>query len=180
LAIDLVVSKMKFSLRTKLSVSYVLVALLLVAVISYLANFLMEKQFKNYVIQLQEQKSRETVNLITQQYKVAIKGWEGTVIDSIGVSALAQGIVVKVKDTSGHVVWDATVHNGGMCNTMLAHMAQNMARRYPNFKGGYVETSYPVTSNFIRVGTVDIGYYGPYYFTDNDIAFISTLNKIFI
>jgi len=94
---------MKFSLRTKLSLSYVLVALLLVAVISYLTNFLLEKQFKNYVIQQQEQRNKETVNLLSQQYKEDRKGWDGAGIESIGVSALAQGIIVKVKDSSaGH------------------------------------------------------------------------------
>lgn len=171
---------MKFSLRTKLSLSYVLVALLLVAIISFLTNFLLEKQFKNYVIQQQEQRNKETVNLLAQQYKEERNGWDGAGIESIGVSALAQGIIVKVKDSSGHIIWDATVHNNGTCSTMLAHMAQNMASRYPNFKGGYVEVSYPVTRNFNQVGTVDIGYYGPYYFTDNDLAFISTLNKMLI
>lgn len=171
---------MRYSLRTKLSLSYVLVALLLVAVISFLTNFLLEKQFKNYIIQQQEQRNKDTVSLISQQYKGAEAGWDGAGIESIGVSALEQGIIVKVKDSSGQMIWDATVHNNGMCSTMLAHMAQNMASRYPNFKGGYVETSYPVIHNFAQVGSVDIGYYGPYYFNDNDLAFINTLNKMLV
>ena len=180
LVIDLVVSKMKYSLRTKLSLSYVFVALLLVAGISLLTNFLLEKQFQSYVIQQQEQRNKDTVNLISQQYKENVKGWDGADIESIGVSALAQGIIVKVRDSSGKMIWDATVHNNGMCSTMLAHMAQNMSSRYPNFKGGYVETHYPVTRNFNQVGSVDIGYYGPYYYTDNDLAFINTLNKMLV
>lgn len=171
---------MKYSLRTKLSLSYVFVALFLVAAISFLTNFLLEKQFQSYVIQQQEQRNKDTVNLISQQYKENGKGWDGADIESIGGSALAQGIIVKVRDNSGQIIWDATVHNNGMCSTMLAHMAQNMSSRYLNFKGGYVETHYPVTRNFNQVGSVDIGYYGPYYFTDNDLAFISTLNKMLL
>ena len=169
---------MRYSLRTKLSLSYVLVALLLVAVISFLTNFLLEKQFKNYIIQQQEQRNKETVNLISQQYKGTETGWNGAGIENIGVSALANGIIVKVKDTSGRMIWDATVHNNGICTSMLAHMAQNMSSRYPNFKGGYVEAGYPVVFNFVQVGSVSIGYYGPYYFNDNDLTFINTLNKM--
>lgn len=171
---------MRYSLRTKLSLSYVIVALLLVAVISILTNFLLEKQFKNYIIQQQEQRNKETVNLISQQYKVSEKGWNGADIESIGVSALSNGIIVKVKDIDGRMIWDATVHNNGICTSMLAHMAQNMSSRYANFEGGYVEASYPVIKNFREVGSVSIGYYGPYYFNDNDLAFINTINKMLI
>lgn len=59
-------------------------------------------------------------------------------------------------------------------------MAQNMYSRYPNFNGKYVENHYPIASNFTQVGSVDIGYYGPYYYTDNDLAFINTLNKMLV
>jgi two-component system, OmpR family, sensor histidine kinase BaeS len=178
--IDLVVSRMKYTLRAKLSLSYIFVALFLVALISFMTNFLLEKQFKDYIIQQQEQRNKDTVSLINQQYKGTEAGWNGAGIENIGVSALAEGIIVKVRDTSSRIIWDATVHNNGLCTSMLAHMAQNMSSRYPNFKGGYVETSYPVTHDFIQVGSVDIGYYGPYYFNDNDLTFINTLNKMLV
>ena len=170
---------MRNSLRTKLSLSYILCALLLVAVIIFLTNFLLEKQFKNYIIQKQEQMNKETVNLISQQYEEET-GWKGANIENIGVSALTNGLIVKVKDASGRMIWDAMAHNNGICTSMLAHMAQNMSSRYPHFEGGYVEADYPVTYNFKRVGSVSIGYYGPYYFNDNDLAFINTLNKMLI
>lgn len=171
---------MKYSLRSKLSLSYVLVALLLVSAISFITNFLLEKQFKDYIIQQQEQRNKATVNLISQQYNAAESSWKSADIEDIGVAALENGLIVKVKDASGRMIWDATVHNNGICSSMLAHMAQNMYSRYPNFKGGYVETSYSVTYDFKQVGSVSIGYYGPYYFNDSDLAFINTLNKMLV
>jgi Signal transduction histidine kinase len=120
------------------------------------------------------------MKLISQQYNVADASWNTVGIESIGISAMSQGLIVKVKDSSNRIIWDATVHNNGLCTTILEHMAQNMANHNPNFKGGYVEKSYPILNNFKQVGTVDIGYYGPYYFNDNDLAFISTLNKLLI
>lgn len=171
---------MKYSLRTKLSLSYVLVALLLVSVISFLSNFLLERQFKDYIIQQQDRRNKETVNLISQQYTGADTGWNAVGIENIGVSALSNGMIVKVRDVSGRTIWDATVHNNGICTSMLLHMAQNMYSRYPNFKGGYVEARYPVKLDFKQIGSVSIGYYGPYYFNDNDLAFINTLNKLLI
>jgi len=180
LVIDLAANKMKFSLRTKLSLSYVLVALLLVVAISFLSNFFLDRQFKNYVLSQQEQKNKSTVTLIKQQYNNNGKGWSGVNLESIGESALEDGIIVKVKDNSGKTVWDATQHNKGLCITMLKHMAENMSSRYNNFKGGYVESDYLLTINSKKIGSIKLGYYGPFYFTDDDLDFISTLNNILL
>ncbi len=170
---------MKYSLRTKLSLSYLSVALVCVFIISIFTNIFLEKHFKNYIIENQERQNREVVSLVSQQY-TADKQWDAGVIESIGINALEQGLIIKVTDTSGRMIWDATVHNNGMCQQMIAHMAQNMSSRYPNWKGGYVENKYPLIYKLSEVGTVEIGYYGPYYFNDNDLAFINALNDLLL
>lgn len=170
---------MKLSLRTRMSLSYVSVALISVLLIMVLTNVLLEKNFKEYVIANQEVKNKEEVSLISQQY---MNGgtWNIDVVENIGVNALEQGMIIKVSDMNGKVVWDATVHNNGMCLQMIEHMAHNMNSRYPNWQGGYVENKYPVMKDLQEVGTVQIGYYGPYYYNDSDLAFINTLNKLLL
>ncbi|MCM8900292.1 HAMP domain-containing protein [Caldicoprobacter algeriensis] len=170
---------MKYSLRTKLSLSYVSVVIVCVFLTSVLTNLFLEKQFKEYVIENQERKNKEIVFLISQQYKPGGR-WNTDVIENIGINALEQGMIIKVVDSGGKVIWDAMTHNNGLCQQMLEHMARNMASRYPNWEGGYVEDKYPVTYNLSEVGRVEIGYYGPYYFNDNDLAFINTLNRLFV
>ena len=66
-------------------------------------------------------------------------------------------IILKVKDSGGKTVWDATVHNNGLCVQMLQQMARNMKSQNPNFQGGYEETSFPVQSGFKNVGEAEIG-----------------------
>ena len=170
---------MKSSLTTKLSLSYVLVIILVVSVISFFTNFLLENQFRDYIIQQQEQKNKEIVTMITHQYNDD-NSWSRDVIQNIGLNALEQGLIIKVSDKSDKVIWDATQHNNGLCMQMISHMAQNMNSRYRNFKGGYVETQYPVVKDSIQVGKVEVGYYGPFYLTDNDLRFINTLNRALI
>lgn len=170
---------MRSSLRTKLSLSYVFLALLCVFLISILTNVFLEKYFKEYILQNQERKNREVVSLIAQQYRANEK-WDSDAVESIGVNALERGMILRVSDTSGRVIWDAMVHNNGLCQQMIAHMAHNMSSRYPNWKGGYVENNYPIMADANKVGTVDVGYYGPYYFNDNDLAFITTLNQLLV
>lgn len=171
---------MRNSLRAKLSASYIFIALFLVALISFLTNFFLEDQFKHYIIQEQEQRNKNMLNLISQQYKGAESGWDINGIENIGISALEQGLIIKVRDNAGQTIWDATVHNNGLCTTMLAHMAENMSSHNPNFQGSYFENSYAVVRNSATLGTLDVGYYGPYYFTDNDLAFINTLNQMLL
>ena len=168
---------MRYSLRTKLSTAFVGVALISILLLSILANIFLEKQFKEYVMDKQERRNRDIVSLISQQYKGDGK-WAAGTVEDIGINALEEGLVIKVRDASGNIVWDAEVHNSGLCARMLSHMAQNMKSRYPNWKGEYIENRYPVKTDFAEAGSVEIGFFGPYYFNDNDLAFINTLNKM--
>lgn len=167
---------MSFSIRTKLSLAFVFIALISVFMTSIMTNFLLEKQFRQYVIEKQSSKSKEIISLIAQQY-LGKSNWRSDVIQNIGINALENGFIVKVKDTSGITIWDATTHNSGMCEQMISDMSKNMISRYPNWQGGYVENKYPIAVNSKEVGIVEIGYYGPFYFNDNDLFFINTINK---
>lgn len=170
---------MKFSLRIKLSLSYIFVALICVTLIIILTNVFLDKQFKEYINRNQEQKNKEVVISVVRQYQDNGK-WNMDGIETIGVSALENGMIIKVKDGSGKIIWDATVHNNGMCQRIIEHMSQNLSSRYPNIKGTYIEKPYPVNNKFNKAGTVEIGSYGPLYLSDNDLAFINTLNTMLI
>ena len=171
---------MHFSLRTKLSLSYILMALLLMASICLSANYLLEGQFRNYIKKQHEQRNKELIYLISRQYDSERDEWDHQVIENIGVNALEQGLIVKVADASGKTVWDATAHNNGLCAQMLDHMSRNMSSRYANFQGGYEESSYPINRDAEKVGSLKIGYYGPFYLDDNELAFINALNGMLV
>lgn len=171
---------MKFSLRSKLSLTYVAMALLLVASISFCINLFFRVQFNDYVKSQLKQQSENIVSLVEKQYDSSSEQWNTNAIENIGMNALEQGIILKVKDSAGQTVWDATVHNNGLCVRMLEQMAQNMKSQNPNFKGGYEETTFTVVSNYKNVGEADIGYYGPYYYTNNDIQFLNRINIVLV
>lgn len=180
LATGLAVIELKYRLRTKLSLSYALVALLLVASISIITNVFLLKQFSSYIMKQHEEQNKEIVSLISQQYNDQTGTWNSNTIENIGVNSLEQGLILKLIGSSNETVWDATVHNNGLCEQMLAHMAENMASRYPGLDGGYEEKSYEINNGADRIGTVIIGYYGPLYFTENDSVFLDTLNRLLV
>ena len=103
-----------YSLRSKLSLTYAMMALLLVGVISFCINYFFKIQFYDYVIAQQKQHNRDIVNLIDKQYDTSTSSWNVSAVENIGLNALEQGVILKVKDLSGNTVWDATVHDNGL------------------------------------------------------------------
>lgn len=170
----------KLSLRVKLSAAFVAVTLLLFLLVGVLANLLLERQFRQYVISNQDKMITDTVSLISTRYNDWGDRWDVGGVETIGMNALSGGLIVRLTGADGAVVWDARTHNGGMCAALLEHMAGNMQSYSSSFKGGYTEKQYPINVNGVLVGTAAIGYYGPYFFTDTDLNFLATLNNLLI
>lgn len=167
------------SLRTRLSLSYLMLAVISVILINILTGIFLDKPFREYALQNQEQRYREIVSTLSGQYRNGV--WDVAGIENIGVAALEQSTIIKVLDSSGNVVWDAAKHNNGMCQNIIEEMAKNVSSRYPGVKSNYTEIPYPiVTSDLHTAGTVRIGSYGPYYLNDRDLAFLSTLNMLLL
>ena len=170
---------MTWSLRTRLTLSYVLVALLCVLTVSALANGVLEGSFRRYLRSSQQRKAQAVAAQLGSQRR-ADGSWDQAGLAAVGMAALEQGLLVKLTAPSGWVVWDVTVHNNGLCVQMIQHMAANMSSRYPNWRGAYAENLYPVRTNFRDVGTAAIGYYGPFFLNDQDLTFINSLNRLLL
>ena len=170
---------MTWSLRTRLTLSYVLLALLCVLAVSALANGVLESGFRRYIRESQQKRAQAVVAQVGAQL-TADGTWDQDGLTAVGMAALEQGLIVKLSDPAGATVWDATAHNSGLCVQMLTHMAQNMASRYPNWRGSYAENRYPVRLSFRDVGTVAVGYYGPFFLNDEDLTFINSLNRLLL
>lgn len=170
---------MKYSLKAKLWISHVAIALICIGLISLVLNVFMERQFKEYVIKNTEQKSNEIVSRIERQYFLSTSQ-NPEIIESIGADALKQGLIIRVEDANNNLLWDAREYNHGMCEQIIENMSENMTSKYHDWQGSYVEKSYSIVSGSQNVGTVKIGYYGPFYFDDRDLAFINNLNKALV
>ncbi|WP_024834350.1 sensor histidine kinase [Ruminiclostridium josui] len=168
---------MNSSLRTKLSISYVAIALICIMLISVFTTLFIYKHFEEYVKQNTEQKNREIVTTLSGQYLGNGK-WNTKVIESIGISSMENGIILIVKDINGNVIWDAKAHNNGMCQRIIEHMSKNASRMPGGGKSGYTEVPYSINHNLNKVGTVEIGTYGDNYLNERDIAFINDLYNL--
>lgn len=168
------------SLRTKMISALLGVALLLFALSSVLVNTLLQRQFREYVQDNQDKRIAEAAQQITEGYNSWGERWDAAAIETIGMNLLGDGLILKVTDTQGNTVWDANVHNGGMCKNIVEHMALNMSSYSPDFHGGYMERTVPLDVQGATRGTLTVGYYGPYFFTDADLHFLSTVNRLLL
>lgn len=154
-----------------------LIILICVAILSISSNTVLEKQFKEYVIGQREQTAREAVALVNQRFN-QVGDWDIGYIENIGMNALENGMIIKIIDSDETVIWDATVHNHGLCEQMLTNMQQNMQNYFSETEGGYEEERYDLEDGSIKIGSVIVGYYGPYYYTDSDLYFINSINHL--
>jgi len=168
-----------WSLRARLILSYVLVTILCVLIISALANGLLESSFRRYLRGSLEKRAQAVALQLGAQMRPD-GSWNQAGLAAVGMAALEQGLIVRLSAPGGETVWDATVHNSGLCVQMLTHMARNMSSRYPNWQGQYTESLYPVRYSFQNVGSAAIGYYGPFFLNDEDLTFINSLNRLLL
>ncbi|MBN1409951.1 MAG: HAMP domain-containing histidine kinase [Spirochaetales bacterium] len=167
------------NLRIRLILYFTSIGLMSVLIISIFVNFFLEKQFKEYAIQKQEKRNLEIATLLASQY-LRDNEWNILAIQRIGVNALEEGLIVRVTDNNGTVVWDAVQYNSGICEDMLHTMARRMESRFSSVNGGVVKKNYNILSSGIKVGTLEIGFYGPYYYSEVDLFFIDTFNTLLL
>lgn len=167
------------TLRKKLTFSYILLITICVVVISFLTNLILEMQFKNYISKEHQQKSKIIVESLKSQY-IGDKEWNKEEIEKTGIDAIENDLFISVKDLSGNIIWDAFAYNNIKCEQVKGHIKSLMESNFPKWNGIYIKDEYPIVSNGIKVGTAEIGYYGPFFYNDNDIVYIKTLNQVLI
>lgn len=171
---------MKHSLKTKLSFVIAVVVLITVALISFLANFFIGKQFHDYIIRQQDLKKDDIVSSLSKQYDINTKTWNLESIHTIGMSALYEGYIVKVYDIENRTVWDAQKHDMTLCAQVMQNISKKMEEKYPLVHGEITSETYPLTRNDEVFGSVSISYFGPFFLNDNDFKFLDALNAVLI
>jgi len=171
---------MKWSLKVKLIISYGLLALFIISALLFVSNYVMEEKFQTYVIENQDRKNKGIVDALTREINDdgGINNLE-TVL-SISESALNQGVIVMLNDKKGNEIYCMSTSNMELCDDMLISMMETMKQRYPDFEGEYQQIPYPVIKKGQQVATITLGFYGPFYYQDEEIEFLTVLNRLFI
>jgi signal transduction histidine kinase len=167
---------MTFPLKAKLSAAFALVSVCVVAFIFFYAHNALDSSFRHYLLQRQDTRIAEVKHSVEESY-AASGTWEYHSIETIGITALEQGMILILRGADGETIWDATEHNSGMCADMLEDMAANMHREYPDIEGGYTTQDVALYAESGKTGALEIGYYGPFYLTSAESLFIGAVDS---
>lgn len=171
---------MKVSLKAKLSLNIAFVVLLTVAFISILSNIFINRQFVNYITGQQQLKTQEIVANLCGYYNNMSETWDMDSVHTLGMYSLYDGFIIKVYENDGTVLWDAEHHDMSLCANVMKEITDRMEVKYPKLKGEFQSKQYDLIQNKVKIGTVVITYYGPYFLSESDFQFLHVLNFILI
>lgn len=165
-------------LRNKLILSYSLISVLIILILSVLLNTFINRIFEQYAIEQRNQQIDKIITQVSEQYDEETGLYNVSGLELVGNAALQNGIIMHVQSISKEIDWDIKTHKAQECQALLQHAKTNMEKQYPDFKGGYEEEKYDLKNNGEIVGFLTAGYYGPYSFDDNEIILLRTLNRV--
>ncbi|HEX3023453.1 MAG TPA: HAMP domain-containing sensor histidine kinase [Lachnospiraceae bacterium] len=171
---------MKQSIRAKITSTVAFLILFTVAIISFLSNYFINKQFQTYITKEEREKAEFISQGISDQYLMGTDTWNHEYIHAFGMYSLYDGYILKVLDNQGNVVWDARTHDMSICNHIMEDIMERMNERYPQIKGELTTTTYVLLQGQMKVGTVEITYFGPFFLSENDSIFLEALNRVLI
>ncbi|MBK5244385.1 MAG: HAMP domain-containing histidine kinase [Eubacteriaceae bacterium] len=169
---------MKSSLRVKISAAFFFVAIILVLFIGLTANYFLQNKFKDYTLERIKTESTLIATQLSKGFSDQENLWDVNIVETIGIFAMERGLIIKVADNEDNVIWDASVFNNDYCAQMLTNMKMNMQMQNPRFSGGYEEKIIALQNDATTIGKLTIGYYGPYYYSNNEVKYIKGLNQL--
>jgi signal transduction histidine kinase len=156
------------------------IVLLTIAIISFMANYFINRQFTDYIAKQQELKAQIITSSISQQYTDFTKQWNMDYVHAIGMFSLYEGYIVKIYDKDDMILWDAQAHDMNLCNQIMEDISTRMRIQYPQIEGEFTATVYPLEQNGKSIGKVSISYFGPFFLNENDFKFLHALNNILL
>lgn len=161
-------------LRSKLIISNIIASVISVLLLGLLSLNLLESNYKKLV----QKNIEDKTNIIVQSLGNQLKDdkWNGYGIESIGIDAMNSGLIIEVKDARENVLWDAMKFNHGMCQAILQNLSNN-TRSNTKSQIKFITRNFDIIVNGKKEGSVNISYYGPFYYRDNDLVYLNTIRN---
>jgi len=169
----------KGGLKKELTITITGIVLLSIVLISIVANVFINKEFEKYAKKEQSARSEEIVTHLESQYQPLFQSWNDDYIHGLGMYALYEGYIIRLYDSKHNLVWDAENHDMALMTEVMQAIEARMKSSKPFFEGGFVTKSFPLSYDHTAIGSVEITFYGPYFYTENDLNFLKALNTIF-
>ena len=173
---------MKLSLTKKLTLGFLLTAVVSILIAVIISNSMIGSKFNSYLIHEHKSKVNSLATTIGGLYDPQT-GFSTSSKEEMLRYSIAEELYIQVKDadgtsifTSGSIISEHKTMMGSMMGSKRSSMMDNFSRIKP---GQYTEDSYSLSKNNKKFGTITFGYYGTSFLNEGALTFRTTLNHSF-
>jgi two-component system, OmpR family, sensor histidine kinase BaeS len=162
-------------LKTKLVLLTLGGTIFSIILVSLITNITLFRKYDLYMRNQQKNRISETIDLVQQSYFVN-NGWTEKAIENIRLSPIIHYFDIAVKNEEGRIVFShkMTKNTLGMRRDMMRRMHFN---RFQNERNeNYVIENYLLELEGEKIGSIDIGFIGPFAVSERDIVFTKGMN----
>lgn len=169
---------MKLSLKKKLSLGFLLTAIVSILIAVLISNFMIGKKFNSYLMDEHKSKVNNIATIIGGLYDPQT-GFSSSSKEELLRYSSAEELYIQVKDVKGVVIFTSGSLNSDH-KTMMGSMKNSMMNNFSSIKPGqYTEVIYPLSKTSNQFGTIVFGYYGTSFLNAGALTFKTTLNHSF-
>lgn len=167
------------SLQNRLTLTYTLFISAALALLALAINRFTGITFNELIKENINEKSAEIVRAISELYDPFARSFDSLSVETIGMLFVHEGYIVSVEDSGGGEVWDARSCDMRQCRDVINGITARMERQF-RVNGGMRRQVYPVRYYGQLVGTVIIESYGPYFYSETETKFLSSVNRLLL
>lgn len=166
--------------RTQLTLIITVIVIAAIVLISVLANIFINIEFEKNAKEQQKTHATDIATNLSRQYNNFTREWNLEYVHGVGMTALYDGYIIRLADSSGKVVWDAENHEMATCSQVMMDIIERMEQKRPGLNGSFIAQEYYLKQNNQNIGSVVIQYYGPYFLKESDFHFLDSLNFVLV
>jgi signal transduction histidine kinase len=173
--------KLRFtiSLQTRLALTYTLFIGLALGSLTLAINRFTSMTFNALIKENISGRSEEIVRVIGELYKPMTRSFDKSTVEAMGMYFVHEGYIVMVEDGQGDLIWNARSCDMQQCVEVINDIASRMEQQF-RLNGGIQEQRYPVHYNGGIVGMVSIETYGPFFYSETETRFLSSINRLLL
>jgi signal transduction histidine kinase len=167
------------SLQNRLTLTYALFISAALGILTLAVNFFTGITFNALIKENISGKSGEIVRVIEGLYNPMTRSFDDLTVEAMGMYFVHEGYIVTVEDEQGDLVWNARFCDMQQCVDVISDIAARMEQNF-RLNGGLQKQRYPVYYNNGAVGAVSIETYGPFFYSETETEFLTSINRLLL
>ncbi|QEK13339.1 HAMP domain-containing histidine kinase [Crassaminicella thermophila] len=170
---------MKKPLSKKFAFIFILTVFGAILVTSLISNYMIDKQFNQYLLEEHQRKIEKVKKLVGELYNPKDPS-EKLDDRQIKRYAMLEDLYIQINDVDGNMIFSSGQSHLLHKKMMGSMMGRMMNKKMDTLLGEYIEKEFPIIKNGENIGTIVIGYFGISNISGRDIQFKNTMNQSFV